>query len=171
MLFKSGSLRRHRDSSGGSRGNLDDGGGGGASGNGQGSGVDSGDQLDPPHRLRRVFTTHACRRRPNRPEVNTAGHASPLQWRMKSFMKKPLGIAHSVPLGAPLNFNRFETWTRFFFVLALIPKTLIVRTLKLSRAQLSTLANVSRGWLFPCSNAPAIDSNFISQQQGKSRSF
>lgn len=100
LLFKSGSLRRHpTKKADGQLGAV----GGEAVGGGQ---SESSGQLEPPHRLRRVFTTHACRRRSGRQEVKTAaaGHASPLHWRMTALMKKPLGIANSVPLGA--NFNR-----------------------------------------------------------------
>ena len=50
------------------------------------------------HRLRRVFTTHACRRR--RQDAET-----PALWRMSTFIKKPLGIAHSLPLGMPVTFR------------------------------------------------------------------
>lgn len=46
-------------------------------------------------KLRRVFTTHACRRQ--RPESKLG------QYRMLSLIKKPLGIAHSVPLGQMAN--------------------------------------------------------------------
>ena len=42
-------------------------------------------------KLRRVFTTHACRRR--RQESAPA----PGYWRMSSVVKKPLSIANSVP--------------------------------------------------------------------------
>ena len=47
-------------------------------------------------KLRRVFTTHACRRR--RQDNEKLPH-----WRMSSFVKKPLGVANSVPLGLPAN--------------------------------------------------------------------
>lgn len=96
LLFKSGSLRRRTTTDAAGIGLPDEG----------NSAIP---QPEPPHRLRRVFTTHACRRSgrsARQQEVKTAGHASPLQWRMTAFMKKPLGIANSVPLGVPLNFNR-----------------------------------------------------------------
>ncbi len=127
LLFKSKSFRRHRDSSGsptrtlGLPDSVEGGGGAGASGaSGGGPGGDSSLSSDnnSPHRLRRVFTTHACRRRPTEAKSLGGpippGHASPIQFRrMTSLMKKPLGIAHSVPLGVPglcgpLNFNRLE---------------------------------------------------------------
>jgi len=62
-------------------------------------------EFPPKHqlKLRRVFTTHACRRR--RQDSEKLPH-----WRMSSFMKKPLGIANSVPLGLPANF-RFLSFT------------------------------------------------------------
>lgn len=122
LLFKSKSFRRHRDTSGsptrtlGLPDGVEDGGGGvaGASGGGPDSSLSSGN--NSPHRLRRVFTTHACRRRPTEAKSlgGPPGHASPIQFRrMTSLMKKPLGIAHSVPLGVPslcgpLNFNRLD---------------------------------------------------------------
>lgn len=96
LLFKSGSLRRRTTTDAAGIGRQDE----------SSSTIP---QSEPPHRLRRVFTTHACRRSSRsgrQQEVKTAGHASPLQWRMTAFMKKPLGIANSVPLGVPLNFNR-----------------------------------------------------------------
>ncbi|KAK4026735.1 hypothetical protein OUZ56_015761 [Daphnia magna] len=105
LLFKSKSFRRPRNTSGSPTRAL-----GSADGASGGAGPSSSSsECDPPHRLRRVFTTHACRRCPA--EVKSlgpvAGHASPIQFRrMTSLMKKPLGIAHSVPLGVPLNFNR-----------------------------------------------------------------
>ncbi|XP_046640588.1 GTPase-activating Rap/Ran-GAP domain-like protein 3 isoform X4 [Daphnia pulicaria] len=117
LLFKSKSFRRHRDTSGsptrtlGLPDGVEDGGVAGASGGGPDSSLSSGN--NSPHRLRRVFTTHACRRRPTEAKSlgGPPGHASPIQFRrMTSLMKKPLGIAHSVPLGVPslcgpLNFN------------------------------------------------------------------
>jgi hypothetical protein len=120
LLFKSKSFRRHRDTSGsptrtlGLPDGVEDGGGAGASGGGPDSSLSSGN--NSPHRLRRVFTTHACRRRPTEAKSlgGPPGHASPIQFRrMTSLMKKPLGIAHSVPLGVPnlcgpLNFNRLD---------------------------------------------------------------
>jgi hypothetical protein len=125
LLFKSKSFRRHRDHSdsptriGSGRhpdGDVDSGSGGGASSALSASDMGSNNS---PHRLRRVFTTHACRRRPTESKnlggPIPPGHASPVQFRrMTSLMKKPLGIAHSVPLGVPglvcgpLNFNRLE---------------------------------------------------------------
>lgn len=124
LLFKSKSFRRHRDTSGSPTRTLGHGPDSveGASGDGPGgssslsSSTDS--QHNSPHRLRRVFTTHACRRRPTETKnlgcPVPPGHASPIQFRrMTSLMKKPLGIAHSVPLGVPglcgpLNFNRLD---------------------------------------------------------------
>lgn len=121
LLFKSKSFRRHRDTSDsptrtlGLPDGVEDGGGAGASGGGPDSSLSSGN--NSPHRLRRVFTTHACRRRPTEAKSligGPPGHASPIQFRrMTSLMKKPLGIAHSVPLGVPnlcgpLNFNRLD---------------------------------------------------------------
>ena len=120
LLFKSKSFRRHRDTSGSPTRTLGlpdgvEGGGAGASGGGPGG---SSPDNNSPHRLRRVFTTHACRRRPTEAKSlggpMPPGHASPIQFRrMTSLMKKPLGIAHSVPLGVPglcgpLNFNRLD---------------------------------------------------------------
>ena len=120
LLFKSKSFRRHRDhsdsptriGSGHMPDGVDSGSGGGAS-----ALASDGSQNNSPHRLRRVFTTHACRRRPTESKTlgGPPGHASPVQFRrMTCLMKKPLGIAHSVPLGVPglvcgpLNFNRLE---------------------------------------------------------------
>ncbi|KAI9563608.1 hypothetical protein GHT06_011072 [Daphnia sinensis] len=108
LLFKSKSFRRPRNTSGSPTRALGSPDGAAAISGGPGPSSTS-SECDPPHRLRRVFTTHACRRRPA--EVKSlgpiAGHASPIQFRrMTSLMKKPLGIAHSVPLGVPLNFNR-----------------------------------------------------------------
>lgn len=97
-LFKSASVRQHRNPAGAS-------GGGGLT-----VPSSSSSQLDTsPQRLRRVFTTHACRRR--RKEELAAQHpagsgSGSAPWRMSSLMKKPLGIAHSVPLGCTLHFNR-----------------------------------------------------------------
>ena len=56
------------------------------------------DSADFPPRLRRVFTTHACRRQRQSDTKNG-------QFRMASLIKKPLGTAHSVPLGQSVNFR------------------------------------------------------------------
>ena len=97
LLFKSGSFRRPKE----------------APRDISGTSPDSAttQESTSPLRLRRVFTTHACRRANTRKRdvgfvsAGTA-HGSPVQWRMASLMKKPLGVAHSVPLGPGFGFNR-----------------------------------------------------------------
>lgn len=92
LLFKSGSFRRPKEAPRDLSGSPD---------------ATSTPQTTSPLRLRRVFTTHACRRTNNRRrDAGTTAHGSPVQWRMASLMRKPLGVAHSVPLGPGFGFNR-----------------------------------------------------------------
>ena len=82
------------------------------------------DSVDFPPRLRRVFTTHACRRQRQNDTKNS-------QFRMASLIKKPLGIAHSVPLGQSVNFRYSSLKFHFYFSKKGKMKTFFFSILKL----------------------------------------